>query len=909
MSSNLVELLVWGKSRGLGSDSGRPRTYPLICHLLDTAAFAGRVWDEYLADRLRQWLSDQLGLSLEETRAFVMLVAGLHDVGKACPGFQFRDEDGLAALTGYPRDGDFGDHAAAGQLWLGAALAAKFGWSPDLAEAVAEVVGGHHGFFTTMDRRDYHPEKVKVKGLGRGPWGTQRTAIAAAVQEIVGAHQYPKDFAPDAQVLVCAVVVLADWLASRTAFIRSRMPHVPPTGDASSLQRFLTGSIAATEDELSRAGLVRLAVREAEFVETFGFNPNRLQTSLLEGLPQAVSGPGLLIVTEQMGQGKTEAALFAAQMLGSAAGSAGLAFLLPTMATSNAMETRLIDYIERNSSESAAVNLVHSMAWLRRLRTELDATGDETGETDRSLSEVTEWLRGGKKAAFAPVCVGTIDQALLGVLPLKYNAFRMLAFANKTVVIDEVHAFDEFVRSLLCGFLSWCGHLGVPVVLMSATLPQSIARELAAAYLGRDPGPPAAPSYPGWVFLQRETTEPKPQTITVPEREEQPLLRVDLRECTAVDEALQRGPALARELEPLCAESGCAAVVCTTVKEAQQTYAELTSWIGNAGLDAEVVLLHSNMPMWQRETLTDDIVRRFGRGKKADRSGRTIIVSTQVLEQSVDIDMDLVISDLAPLELLLQRAGRGHRHAENNEQRPSWAREPRLVVLIPEGGEDPVVSGRWKYVYPPASLIRTQRLLLRRAGDGVRLPGDIQGLVDKLYTDQSLIAGQEQAERESLAWAMVRRTEAERWRVPVPKDLGSVGEFSGQHRLVEERFSTRFDADSVRALPLFDRGGDLFLDPQGQVPLPGPNTTSGRFRWDMTDVAAIIQRTVPVRRSLLERRPGELAVTPLEEWQDHFQLQHVVPLKHIIMSNGRVVAAKVAGRVFGLDTVLGLKID
>jgi CRISPR-associated endonuclease/helicase Cas3 len=908
LGSNLVELLVWGKSRGLGAEGGRPRTYPLVCHLLDAAAFAGRIWDEYLSDRLRQWLSDQLGLSQADARAFVMLVAGLHDVGKACPGFQFRDTDRLTAPEGFPRDGEFCDHAAAGQLWLGAALSVKFGWPPDVAEAVAEVVGGHHGFFTTMEARDYHPEKVKAKGLGRGPWGEQRTAIAAAVQELVGARQHPADFAPDAQVLVCAVVVLADWLASRTEFIRSRLPHVPEDGNLTALQEFFTGSITATEGELVQAGLVRLGVRERGFAEAFGFDPNRLQQSLVAGLPQAVTGPGLLIVTEQMGQGKTEAALFAAQVLGSAAGTAGLAFLLPTMATSNAMETRLVEYVQRNSSGSAPVNLVHSMAWLRRLRTELETAGSAADDADRSLTEVTEWLRGGKKAAFAPVCVGTIDQALLGVLPLKYNAFRMLAFANKTIVIDEIHAFDAFVRGLLRGFLSWCGHLGVPVVLMSATLPESIARELAASYLGRDPGASAAPSYPGWVFLQRGAKQPVPQAITVPESQES-LLRIDLRECAAVEEALDRGPALVRELEPLCTEGGCAAVVCTTVKEAQQTYTALTAWLKEVELEAEVVLLHSNMPMHQREAITDDIVRRFGRGEGADRSGRTIIVSTQVLEQSVDIDMDLVISDLAPFELLLQRAGRGHRHPENNERRPGWAKEPRLVVLVPEGGVDPVVPKRWAYVYPPASLIRTQRLLLRRAGEGVRLPADVQGLVDELYTDPSLIAGHAQAERESLAWAVVRRTEAERWRVPLPKDLGSVGEFSGQHRLLEERFSTRFDADSLRALPLFDRDGDLFLDPQGHTPLPQPRAASGWSRWNTTDVAAIIERTVPVRRSLLERRPGELAVAPLPEWLDHVQLQYVVPLVHGVSPSGAVAPVELVGKFFRLDPMLGLLVS
>ncbi|WP_198667584.1 CRISPR-associated helicase Cas3' [Glycomyces dulcitolivorans] len=909
MDLNVVDLAVWGKSRGLVSEGEALQFYPLVCHLLDAAAFAGRVWDEYLSDHLRAWIAGSLGLELTEARSFVVLLAGLHDIGKACPGFQFQVTEAGPRLTGFPRDGEFARHDAAGQLWLGAALPAKFGWDSALAEAVAEVVGGHHGFFATWDEREYSGAKVQAKGLGTGPWGVQRTATAAAVQEIVGVRRWPTVFDPDAQVLVCAVVVLADWLASRTPFVRSRMQCLPGRGDVDALRRFFDASVAAGEGELARAGLVRLGVAERGFVEAFGFAPNRLQSSLIEHLPGEVAGPGLLIVTEAMGQGKTEAALYASEVMGKAAGTAGLAFLLPTMATSNAMEERLVRHFEQNAVGPAPVKLVHSMAWLRRLRSEQQGAASSVADDARVLTEVTEWLSGGRKAAFAPVCVGTVDQALLGVLPLKYNAFRMLAFANKTIVIDEVHAFDEFVRGLLCGFLSWCGHLGVPVVLMSATLPAGIARELAAAYLGRDPGAAASPVYPGWVFLQRNEPEAVPHTVTVPPLDDQPLLHVEVRECATVDGALARGPVLAAELEALCRSSGCAAVVCTTVKEAQQTYAEVTAWRTRERLDVDVVLLHSNMPMWQREEVTDRIVRRFGNGEGADRSGRTIIVSTQVIEQSIDIDMDLVISDLAPLELLLQRAGRGHRHRGNDAQRPAWAAKPRLVVLVPEGGADPVIPGRWSYVYPPAALIRTQRLLLRDTAAGIRIPEDVQELVDTLYSDSALIAGHEGAERESLAWSMVRRTEAERWRVPVPKDLGSVGEFSGQHRLTEEHFSTRFDADSVRVLPLFDGDGAWFLDPECSIPLPQPHTESGRTRWRRGDVAAIIERTIPVRRRLLEHRPGTLAVETLRAFEDHQQLRYVVPLPHTAASSAEKPEASVAGRRFRLDPDLGLVID
>ncbi|QSB06523.1 CRISPR-associated helicase Cas3' [Natronoglycomyces albus] len=903
----LVDLNIWGKSRGLNGDGEGLVTYPLVCHLIDASAFAGQVWDLYLSARLRVWLADQLSMSPQECRAFLMLLAGLHDVGKACPGFQRQLVGKEWSLPeGYLDEGDFRDHAMAGQLWLGAALAQKFEWHEDLAAAVAEVVGGHHGVFTFVKPLDYNPVKLKPKGLGVKAWGRQRVAMVTLMRRLVGPRRLPDRFPAEAQVLACAVVVLADWLASQSSYIKRRMADVPERGETAALAEFFEESAKAASVELNAAGLTRLVLAEGSFTEEFGFAPNRLQRSLETGLPGAVTGPGLLIVTEQTGLGKTEATLFASRLLAEASGSAGLAFLLPTMATSNAMEHRLVDYFERRAVGPASLNLVHSMAWLRRLREEREPQEATLWANERELTEVTEWLSGGKKAAFAPVCVGTIDQALLSVLPLKHNAFRMLAFANKTVVIDEVHAFDAYVRRLLCGFLAWCGHLGVPVVLMSATLSQPIARELAAAYLGRPSVPELELAYPGWAFVERGMSEPVVRSIPVDEADQRPL-RIELRECATGDDGLDRGAALREVLTPLCQDRGSAAVVCTTVKEAQRTYLDVVAWVQEEGFDAEVVLLHSNMPLWQRESITDDIVSRFGKG--GDRSGRTIVVSTQVVEQSVDIDMDLVVSDLAPWELLLQRAGRGHRHPQNDGSRPAWASAHRLVVLVPEGGSDPVMPKRWEYVYPPASLIRTHRLLHRQCDEPVIIPSDVQRLVDVVHTDQSLIAGFESAQQESRAREYLQRGEAGRFVVPDPGDFTTVEEYSGQDRLTEEPVTTRFNADSVRALPLFADGDELYLDPEARQPLPRPVRVKGRPRWSQDDLAAIIEHTVPVRRSLIQDKSGDLAAEPFEEWTQHRQLKHVLPLVHQISKGGEPRPARLAGKIFRLDRDLGLVVE
>ncbi|TQL75395.1 CRISPR-associated Cas3 family helicase [Stackebrandtia endophytica] len=896
------DLVLWGKSRGLEEHDGSLVKYPLVCHLLDTAALAGAVWDDYLSLGLRGWLSKELGLSAQESRCFVMFMAGVHDVGKASPGFQRK----VAMPNGYPQEGDCTDHARAGHLWIGAALQHKLGIPRHLSVRVGEIVGGHHGVFTTADPKDFKADKMKAHGLGIGAWGRQRLAHLEAMRAVLGFDHWPREITHEAQVIVCAIVVLADWLASRTEYVKLRLPDVPEMGRVEQLKRFFDGSGDRASAELQQAGLTRLQLKPGTFVDQFGFEPNRLQRSLESGLPALVTGPGLLIMAEQTGQGKTEAALFAAGIMSEAAGSAGLSFLLPTMATSNEMEPRLASFLKERVANPTPLNLLHSMAWLRRLKNELEQGDSVASQAKDMLTVVTEWLSGGKKAAFAPVSVGTIDQALLSVLPIRHNAFRMLAFANKTIIIDEVHAFDEYVEQLLSTFLAWCGHLRVPVILMSATLPQRTASRLTAAYLGQPVGAvgdiSAALKYPGWRYVDLESQKSTSEAIEVASEQQRELF-IEVHPCGVSDSGMQRMAALKTHLAPLLDSRGSAAVICTTVDEAQQTYLGLKTWLAEQGSDAELILLHARMPLHRRDEITSDIVRRFG--KKGDRGGRTIIVSTQVIEQSVDIDMDLMVTDLAPLELLFQRAGRGCRHPENDAYRPKWVKGHRLVVLTPQQGDELALPGGWIYVYPEAAMIRTHRLITGLGGLPVQVPGEVQDLVDTVHTDPSLIAGHENAEVTSKAYELVAAAEAIRKSIPRPGHVSAVQLLSkGANVIDDEMVSTRFNADSVRVLPCFRRDGNLYFDEECEKPVPAPRWRGTDPIWLRSELASIIEHTIPLRTSYVDHEAG-LAAQP-DGWSKNHLLKRVIPLIFDFNADGDPQPVRMRGNNFRLDAKLGL---
>ncbi len=911
-----VDLRLWGKSRGLGG-----RRYPVACHLLDTAAVMRALWREVVSPGLRGWLAQQMGVTESHAGRLVELWAGLHDIGKITPSFQRQ----VYVPSGYPLGPDDRriGHDVAAHLWLVSALQQAGyadGRRAPVARLVAQMLGGHHGCFHEVDPGKVRLEKRPYLGIGNGPWDEQRTAMLAAVQSVLGSPEPPPRIGRDAAMVVCGLIILADWLASQTSFVERRLDHQPSSGSIASLRTFFRGSLAETPQLVADAGLARLRLRPGKFEEEFPFSPNALQAEVSEKLPGLITGPGLLMIAAPMGMGKTEIAFHAARIMAEAVGASGIYVALPTMATADQMYRRLAEYLQHRSPDPAALTLLHGMAWLSPVYSMLEGPGwgkggsEISSEDECSRTAVTEWLRGAKRGLLAPAAVGTIDQALLAVLPVRHNVLRMLGLAHKVVVIDEVHAFSPYMRKLLGTLLSWLGQLEVPVVLLSATLPRHVAQELGAAYRGQgnaDADVAAlGQAYPSWSYVQRDMSAPVTEAVPVLKEDERELA-VSLRPVeTGEDGQVDRMPALRAELQPLVEKGGCAAVICTTVAQAQATYRGLREWF--AGLaetghePPKLGLLHSRFPAQQRESITGEVVSAFG--KKGERANPSVLVATQVVEQSLDVDFDLVITDLAPVELLLQRAGRGHRHRANDGSRPDWARFPRLVVLTAPGGDTPRVPEAWKCVYPHASLIRAQRLLTRRSAEPIRIPGDVQELVDAANPGEGLgpmdplLEGFEDAEIERIGATLVEVQAADMLGIDPPEALRHLHTVTDRD-VSEELISTRFDADSVRVLPCFvDQEGEYRLGSPDGALFPRPDV-KGRFTRDQR--AAVMHHTIPLRATLVDGR-GE-SNEPPEEWNEDPHLRRLVLLPHHVAANGHVEAAVIGDQRFELNKDEGLK--
>lgn len=913
----VLDVRLWGK------ESGLPRPYPVICHLLDTGAVFQELWDVVLGEEIKGAIADALDLPVAEARTVVSFWAGLHDLGKITPPFQaqvpacytpIRNDSAYVSAPGAEAEKRFrheiASHWALNELFQAAKYPSEGRLlRKSVSHQIAQLLGGHHGLFGgVLKAKEAARAEAYNPGLGGQGWSDQRRAHFDGLRRAMGAFAVPQGELPAGlAVVVSGLVVVADWLASRTSTIESRIPAPGWSGTPAEIDAHWQGAAEVAPGLVRAARLGRARFSVGEFGEMFPFAPNSLQRDLVEHLPGLVGehGSGLVLVTAPTGDGKTEAALFAASLLGRAAGARGVYFALPTMGTADAMLPRVEAFASRAMSGERAMMLLHSMAWLSSPGSADGAATLDTAQDEGALSadretavEADGWLRGPKRGLLAPLGVGTIDQALSAVLPLRYNALRLFGLSDKVFVVDEAHAYGPWMHQLLVRLLEWLGAMGAPVVLLSATLTGRSAGSLVDAYRRgagfRDPSH-VVPRYPGWLFASGASGEVSPARSTKSNRAR--TLKVSHRP-VAWDTAEPAGApvresgrraALREVLAPVAAEGGTALVCCTTVAEAQRTYRDVcAAFPGLAAQPGGVRLLHSRYPADVRAAITADCEAAYGKPGEGPVSVRpgSVLVATQVVEQSLDFDFDLVVSDLAPLAQLLQRAGRARRHRRGPLGRPGWAAaedEPELVVLDPQIVSEMAPPRSWGSVYDTGLLVRTSQLLEKCAAAGIAVPGDVQRLVDEVYEDEFVDQLQESAraelarlDEERLADEAAERHLATWTSICAPADVkGDLSKLSVREAgVTEELLTTRLGADTGRVLCLYEQaGGTATLDPEGEVPVP----VGGRFGLTAEELAGVARRVAPVPGRWL--RGGESEVTVPVKWGTHPSLRDLVVLR------------------------------
>ena len=719
---------IWAKS----STTEEGRWHPLILHTLDVAAAA----DAIIArepNTTRERLAEVVGLEWSQARPWLLLLIACHDLGKACPGFQYKWRN-LSGLDGGASPDTTINHAFVSQVEL-LPLLLELGWPEDTAELVADAVGCHHG--ERASPNTIGSLEGNRRALGKPEWREARRAIFGALIEVLAPTTPPTKITltgPDF-MLLAGLTSFADWIGSNELYFPFGAPE-----DCDDLTGwFATRRAYHAEAALDAIGWMPrspLTVSSKAFAEVFGFPPRPLQQAVVDALG-AIDQPAILLVEAPMGEGKTEAALYAYLELQRQLGHRGLYVALPTKATGNAMFGRVLKFLhDQNCNRPLDLQLLHGGALLNDKYQQLKPGGIFDATTGGEV-RAGEWFTHKKRALLSEYGVGTVDQALLTILPVRHQFVRLWGLANRVVVFDEIHAYDAYTGTLLLHLLGWLLALGSSVVLLSATLPPQIRRQLAELTGAEMPAQEAA--YPRLSVYRNGHAVQQIAFDADPERR----LRLTIAPVTADLSAIKT--ALDQRLAP----GGHALALLNTVQRAQTLYRDYGLGeplllngqpVGKRLADGtEVYLFHARFPADQRQRREEAVLKVFGPPDSNDtgaRTGRKILIATQVAEQSLDLDFDLIATDLAPIDLLLQRAGRLWRHQRGT--RP--LAEP---VLIAAGlAEDPPPSfGKplwWSAVYREDVLLRTRSLL--RDKTVLQLPDEIDTLVAMVYEEEIGVA-------------------------------------------------------------------------------------------------------------------------------------------------------------------------
>jgi CRISPR-associated endonuclease/helicase Cas3 len=705
---------LWGK---LGNQEYTDGYHPLICHMIDVGVCAQEIWDR-IPRSSRSRLATQLAIQELDARRFIGFMIAAHDIGKAIPGFQTQGKTEELRETIKNAGFSFGVgetpfHAAASVPILLKWLESR-GFAPTLRNRLAYAVGGHHGTFPTDPPQSDNE-------LGNSRWRDHQKQLLDHLATVFEVPNTPPSGGTDTDqssfLFLAGLTTVADWLGSNTDWF--------PQWGQKSIEHYHTHAKQQAGKALDE---IKWPIPETNdphvsFEKVFSylvgkeksFEPRPLQNKCKQ-IVQGLDVPALLLVEAPMGEGKTEAALFIADWWRRRTG-AGAYIALPTMATSNGMFSRVEAFLDHTIPHFTQLHLLHGQALLSDNYDKLKGvTGIHDNKTEEPHGVMAHaWFAAQKKQAIlAPYGVGTIDQALLAVLQTKHFFLRLFGLAGKTVILDEVHAYDTYMSTLMELLLKWLSALGCPVVLLSATLPSERRNRLIRAYAGDDAEQCKQETYPRVTWATRGGPIHGEPIEAARGRDQ--VIRLEHIDDTS----------LAVRLKSALSEGGCACVIRNTVGKAQETYLELKNAFEGTGI--KLMLFHARFLFGRRADIEKEVLRHFG--KDGPRPEKMVLVATQVVEQSLDLDFDLMATDIAPVDLILQRSGRLHRHRER--VRPKNMQSPTLW-LIPPGVKDGRPDfGKYQILYGRYLLLRTWEELQKK--DLLRLPQEIEKLVEVVYS-------------------------------------------------------------------------------------------------------------------------------------------------------------------------------
>jgi CRISPR-associated endonuclease/helicase Cas3 len=734
----------WGKARPV--ELGGAAYHLLAYHSLDVAAVGKTLLD--LDDKMRERLTRNTGLDENAVATLVTFFLALHDLGKFAEGFQNLRPDVFKTLRGRDSKKDYtvrhdslGDLLWRGAVWPGGwkegwlqlgdrGFADMYDWQ-DIFGAWIRSVTGHHG---TPPRESFHGVPLSLDNHFDAE---SRLSAISFVKDVANLFLGP-GFSPlvfedeleraskQLSWTLSGLAVLSDWIGSDSA----RFPYQP--AEMPLAEYWTVYALPQALAAVKASGVIPPLASSNTGMKAL-FPQIREPSPLQEHVSacEIARSPQLFILEDTTGSGKTEAAVTLAHRMMAEGLGEGIFMALPTMATANAMYERLEGAYQRmySGSDLPSLVLAHSGRHLsssfqesigleRQIRDPAYARGDETASV-----YCAAWLADSrKKALLAAVGVGTVDQALLAVLPVRHQSLRLLGLSRSVLIVDEVHAYDPYMHALLRSLLRFHSAQGGSAILLSATLPCRTRQELGNSFIQGLGGSSKHVSAIGYPLV----THVSGSSVTEIETGSREGI-----ERTVTVEFVDNEASVERRILENARDGRCACWVRNTVDDAVRAYRRLSNELG----EGQALLFHARYAMGDRLAIEADVLRLFGKDSKPENRAGKILVATQVVEQSLDLDFDFMASDLAPVDLMIQRAGRLHRHQRGDRGKAI------LLVLAPCLIEKPGrnwyadLFPRGAFVYPSHGQLWLTARLLADMGE-FRMPDDARKLVESVFGDE-----------------------------------------------------------------------------------------------------------------------------------------------------------------------------
>jgi CRISPR-associated endonuclease/helicase Cas3 len=748
----------WGKARAEGETS--PAYHLLPYHCLDVAAVGWTLLEKN--PLLLNSFSKFCGIEEDTLKRVLIFFLALHDLGKFSESFQNIIPELWEELQGIKNSKKqayskrvFAHDSIGFLIWKESVFKQVIAhyqvdnaedWR-DLLNWLMEASNGHHGL----------PIKQGNEYLGNFYNENDKQAVAEFTKECLEIFPIKGLFdntdlnvsyyilyeqLPKLSWVLTGFFVLCDWIGSGKKFKYNNAPNIK-------LKTYWDGiALKTAEEAISEAGILPCQINiELDPLSQLLDLPESAELTPLQNLAKEIKiqqAPQLFIIEDETGAGKTEASLILLNRLMAKGLAQGFYIALPTMATADGIYPRVQKTYDKlyKEDEKPSLALSHSSAKLsdKFTNTILYFDKNATGQkySDDAQSRCQAWLADNrKKSLLAHVGVGTIDQTFLAVLKVKYQSLRLIGLLGKVLVIDEAHAYDAYMGKELEVLLEVHAALGGSAIVMSATLPLNIREKLANAFL-KGLGQKQCK-------LEEQNAYPLLTHIAANYKNEIPCPNNPKKSQKITNYQFIHDEQQIHQLIKESLDNGhCVCWIRNSVKDARNSF---QYWQTR---HEKVDLFHARFVLSDRLAIQEKILSLFDKSSKSEQRKGHLLIATQVVEQSLDLDFDVMITDLAPIDLMLQRAGRLHRHVRNqygNFKETGEDERPEAVLTIfcpedtPEDTDNPAAD--WysaklpnaKKVYQNhARLWLGQKELTKIKPH--QIPKNIRPLIEAVYSDK-----------------------------------------------------------------------------------------------------------------------------------------------------------------------------